>query len=239
MTHAAVLTTTVRRLDNLSVITPRKQRALDLFCSAGGAGMGYHLAGFEVVGVDIEPQPRYPFEFHQADAFDYLLAHWHEFDVIHASPMCRDHTPLTSVAGFTGTEWQVAEIREALISTAKPYVIENVMAAPLRKGISIVLCADNMGLRTVRHRRFEPGGGLELTQPQHVSHSAPTATKRRRERWNQGWHVSVTGDVGTYVGPEAMGINWMSGNELSQAIPPAFTRFVGEQVLAQLMGSTA
>jgi DNA (cytosine-5)-methyltransferase 1 len=211
-------------------------RHLGLFCSAGGACMGYHRAGFETMGVDIAPQPNYPFEFHQADAFEFLAEHGHEFDFISASPMCRDHTPLTSVAGTTGTEWQLAAMREALIATGKPYVIENVITAPLRKDISIRICADTLGLRTVRHRRFEPGGGLVLTEPPwcHHQHRAPTATSRRRERWAQGWHVSVTGDVGTYVGPEAMGIDWMTGNELSQAIPPAMTEIIGRQILPQL-----
>lgn len=196
--------------------------------------MGYHRAGFETVGVDINPQPNYPFEFHQDDAWEFLATHGHAFDFISASPMCRDHTPLTSVAGKTGTEWQVASIREALIASGKPFVIENVMTAPLRKDVSIRLCADNFGLRTVRHRRFEPGNGLILTQPPHHPHRAQTATSRRRERWEQGWHVSITGDVGTYVGPEALGIDWMTGDELSQAIPPAMTEFIGRQVLAQL-----
>lgn len=211
-----------------------KPKHLGLFCSAGGACTGYHRAGFDTEGVDINPQPRYPFTFHQADAFDYVITHAHRFDFISASPMCRDHTPLTSVAGTTGTEWQVDEIREVLLSIGKPFVIENVMTAPLRHDVSIVLCADNLGLRTVRHRRFEPGGGLVLTQPPHQPHRARTATSRRRERWEQGWHVSVTGDVGTYVGPDAMGIDWMTGDELSQAIPPAMTELVGRQVLAQL-----
>lgn len=211
-----------------------RPRHLGLFCSAGGACMGYHRAGFETEGVDINPQPRYPFKFHRADAWEFLAEHGHEFDFISASPMCRDHTPLTSVAGRTGTEWQVDSIREALVATGVPFVIENVMAAPLRRDISIVLCADNLGLRTVRHRRFEPGNGLVLEQPPHRTHRARTATARRRARWAQGWHVSVTGDVGTYVGPEAMGIDWMTGDELSQAIPPAMTELVGRQVMAQL-----
>lgn len=220
----------------MNLIGTARPRHLGLFCSAGGACMGYHRAGFGTEGVDIAPQPRYPFTFHQADAFAYVIEHAHRFDFISASPMCRDHTPLTSVAGKTGTEWQVDAIREALESTGKPFVIENVMTAPLREDTSIWLCADNLGLRTVRHRRFEPGGGLTLTGPAHRPHRARTATTRRRERWAQGWHVSITGDVGTYVGPEAMGIDWMTGDELSQAIPPAMTELVGRQVLAQLEG---
>ncbi len=211
------------------------KRALDLFCKAGGASMGYHRSGFWVTGVDIEPQPRYPLpDFVQADAFAFVREHGHEFDFIAASPMCRDHTPLTSRAGLTGTAWQVDEIREELIATGKPYVIENVMGAPLRKDSSIVLCADNMGLRTVRHRRFEFGGGITLTQPNHTPHRARTSTKKRRACWEAGLHISITGDVGSYIGGQAMGIEWMTGNELSQAIPPAYTELIGKQILEQI-----
>lgn len=214
----------------------RKLRHLGLFCSAGGACTGYTRAGFITEGVDIAPQPHYPHTFHQADAFEFLAKHGHRFDFISASPMCRDHTPLTSVAGRTGTEWQVGAIREALIASGKPYVIENVMTAPLRQDISIRICADTLGLRTVRHRRFEPGNGIALIEPPWCEnqHRARTATSRRRERWDQGWHVSVTGDVGVYVGPEALGIDWMTGDELSQAIPPAMTELIGRQVISQL-----
>lgn len=211
-----------------------KPRMAGLFCCAGGADVGYARAGFDVTGVDIDPQPNYPGTFVQMDAFEFVARHGHEFDVFSASPMCRDHTPLTSVAGVRGTGWQVAAIRRVLEETGKPFVIENVMSAPLRKDISIVVCGDNLGLRTVRHRRFEPGGGLSLKQPPHRPHRAPTATSRRRERWAQGWHVSITGDVGVYVGPDAMGIDWMTGNELSQAIPPAYTELVGRQILEQI-----
>jgi DNA (cytosine-5)-methyltransferase 1 len=202
-------------------------RLLDLFCSAGGAGMGYHRAGFEVVGVDIAPQPRYPFEFHQADAFEYLKEHGHEFDAIHASPECRDHTPLTSVAGTTGTGWQLSEIIGLLEHFGKPYVVENVGAARFEH--NLLLCGDrNFGLRTVRHRKFRCAG-FSVPQPPHPKgpHSAPTSTKKRRADWDRGYHVSVTGDVSTYVGSLAMGIDWMTGNELSQAIPPAYTEYIG------------
>jgi DNA (cytosine-5)-methyltransferase 1 len=88
------------------------------------------------------------------------------------------------------------------------------------------------GLRTYRHRRFE--SRLPLTPPPHPQHVTLTATKRRRELWAQGWHVSITGDVGTYVGPEAMGIDWMSGQELSEAIPPAYAEWIGGQLRAAL-----
>jgi DNA (cytosine-5)-methyltransferase 1 len=211
-----------------------KPRLLDLFCCAGGAGMGYHLAGFEVVGVDLEPQPRYPFEFHQADALTFPLD---GFDAVHASPPCRDHTSLTSVAGgFDGTGWMLPATRARLESSGLSYVIENVMGADMRP--DLVLCGGMFGLRTYRHRQVEVGG-FGLMRPAHPRHVARTATSRRRERWAQGWHVSITGDVGTYVGPEAMGIDWMSGDELCQAIPPTYTRFIGEQLMAHLTAAVA
>jgi DNA (cytosine-5)-methyltransferase 1 len=208
-----------------------RPRLLDLFCGAGGASVGYHRAGFDVVGVDIAPQPRYPFEFHQADALTYPLA---GFDAIHASPPCQHASPLGALSPHKTYPALIEPTREALRAWGGPYVIENVMAARLDRRASVVLCADNMGLRTVRHRRFEPGGGVLLTAPAHRPHRALTATSRRRERWAQGWHVSITGDVGTYVGPEAMGIDWMTGNELSEAIPPAYTQFIGQQLLDHL-----
>lgn len=196
--------------------------------------MGYHRAGFDVVCVDIEPQPNNPFEFIQADALDFIAVHGHEFDVIHASWPCQAYTPLAALHPNKVYPDLVGPGREVMIASGRPWVIENVMAAPLDKKRSIVLCADNFGLRTVRHRRFEYGGGLVLAQPAHRPHRARTATSRRRERWALGWHVSITGDVGTYVGPEAMGIDWMTGDELSEAIPPIYTEYIGRQMLAQL-----
>jgi DNA (cytosine-5)-methyltransferase 1 len=216
-----------------------RPRILDAFSGAGGAGMGYHQAGFEVVGVDIAPQPNYPFEFHQGDAVEFIRRHGHEFDLIHASPPCQSYSALRALSPTKIYPDLITETRAVLIESGLPFVIENVMSAPLHKPTSITLCADNMGLRTIRHRRFEYGGGLILDQPPHQAHRARTATSRRRERWAQGWHVSITGDVGVYVGTEAMGIDWMSGNELCEAIPPAFTRYIGQLMLAHLDSAAA
>jgi DNA (cytosine-5)-methyltransferase 1 len=121
-----------------------------------------------------------------------------------------------------------------LEASGKPWVIENVMGAPLDRNRSIVLCANTFGLRTYRHRRFEYSKHLGLVAPPHAPHVKRAPNRRRRERWLAGDHASITGDVGTYVGPEAMGIDWMTGNGLSEAIPPAYTRFVGAQILASL-----
>lgn len=215
----------------LSAVATRP-RVLVLFCAAGGDSMGWHRAGFDVTGVDIDPQPRYPFKFIQADAFDFFAKHGREFDFVAAGPMCRDHTPLTSVAGFTGTAWQLASVQEMLVESGMPYVLENVPASPLKA--DIVLCGKMFDLRVKRHRKFK--SNVPLIAPAHPDscRTVPTATKKRRERWDQGWDLSVTGDIGTYYGPEGMGIGWMNGNELSQAIPPAYTEYIGQQVMAHL-----
>ncbi|MFQ6398956.1 DNA methylase [Nocardia sp. KC 131] len=206
----------------------RTLRLFDLFSCAGGAAKGYRGAGFEVVGVDIVAQPRYPFEHHVADALEFLAARGEEFDVIHASPPCQHYSPLHALAPHLEYPDLVAVTRSALEVLGKPYVIENVMAAPLDRARSITLCGGMFGLRTYRHRRFE--SNISLRPATHPKHVARTATSRRRERWAQGWHISVTGDVGRYVGPEAMGIDWMTGDELCQAIPPAYTQHIGHQL---------
>jgi DNA (cytosine-5)-methyltransferase 1 len=218
----------------------KRPTLIDLFCKAGGAGMGYHRAGFEVIGVDIEPQPRYPFEFVQGDALALLpgLVEWYRPAAVHASPPCQAYSPLNALPSTKAASEHpdlVAPTRAALQAWGGPFVIENVMAAPLDRSRSIVLCGCAFGLRTYRKRRFEAGGGLTLTATPCRPHTARTASSRRRERWDQGWHVSITGDVGTYLGPEAMGINWMTGNELSQAIPPAYTQHIGEQLMAHVL----
>lgn len=219
------------------------KRLLDLYCCAGGASTGYARAGFNVVGVDINPQPRYPFSFLQADAIDVLqddefLA---TFDAIAASPPCQRYSPLNALPSTKPASDHpdlVAPTRAALERWGGPFVIENVMTAPLDKSKSIVLCGCMFGLRTYRKRRFEAGGGLSLSAPACGEHAARTATKRRRELWDQGWHVSITGDVGTYVGPEAMGINWMNGTELCEAIPPAYTEHIGHQLMTFIGATT-
>ncbi len=202
---------------------------LDLFCGAGGCAVGYNRAGFDVVGVDIKPQPRYPFRFIQGDALEYLAAHGTEFDVIHASPPCQAYSPLNALQ--PGKEYPnlLPTARRLLNECGKPWVIENVMSAPLG---GIVLCGGMFGLRTYRHRRFE--SSVFLWSPEHPRHKILTSTKNRKACWDAGLHASVTGDVGVYVGRLAMGIDWMNGNELSQAIPPAYTECIGRQLLNAL-----
>ena len=214
---------------------------LDLFCGAGGAAMGYHRAGFDVVGVDIEPQPRYPFRFIQADVMDILeertqrlVPPWWRFDAIHASPPCQQYTPLRARQAWKEYPDLIAPVRAALqrveTHVGTPFVIENVPNAPLNHYIT--LCGGMFGLRTYRHRRFETS--WLMFKPHHPAHVAKTSTKKRRSLFDAGYHISITGDVGSWLGPACMGIDWMHGNELSQSIPPAYTQYIGTQLMAVL-----
>jgi DNA (cytosine-5)-methyltransferase 1 len=212
----------------------RRPLLLDLCCCQGGAARGYQRAGFYVVGVDIDPQPRYAGdEFVQADALDVLRdrAFLSGFDAIHASFPCQGYK-LGTLRTTRPTADLVTPGRLLLNASGLPWVMENVLEAPLDRTRSIVLCANAFGLRTYRHRLFEPSPGLVLIAPPHLPHLRRAPNRRRRERWLAGDHASITGDVGTYVGPEAMGIDWMTGNGLSEAIPPAYTEHLGRQLLA-------
>jgi DNA (cytosine-5)-methyltransferase 1 len=198
---------------------------LDLFCGGGGAAMGYHRAGFEVVGVDINPHPRYPFEFHQADATTYPLD---GFDAIHASPPCQAHSVAVNIRqGSTKHPDLIAAVRARLIGAGAPYVIENVPGAPLVR--PVVLCGLALGLNVKRHRAFEASFGLP---------AAPACPPGHPGEW-----VTVFGGGAPKVPDNrrraradaarlAMGIDWMSRDELSQAVPPAYTQWVGAHLLA-------
>lgn len=205
-----------------------RPRALDLFCGAGGVSVGLHRAGFDPIGVDIEPQPNYPFPFIQADARQPPVR-LPDFDYIWASPKCQDSSPLRFRTGKR-YEQQIPWVREMLIASGCPYTIENVPGSPL--GYYITLCGEMFGLRTIRHRRFETS--WLMFQPHHPPHTAKTSTKKRRACLDAGMHISITGDVGSYVGMPCMGIDWMTGNELSQAIPPAYAEFIGRAALAYI-----
>jgi DNA (cytosine-5)-methyltransferase 1 len=200
-------------------------RLLDLFCGAGGAGMGYHRAGFDVVGVDIEQQKRYPFEFHQGDALEFCLEHGHTFDVIHASPPCQAYSKLRFVTGGEYPEL-IDATRAVLEEVGIPWVIENVAEAPLRNGV--MLCGGMFGLRTYRHRLFE--SSVFMFQPHHPKHVAKTSMYKRKKDWDAGMHISVTGDVSAEIAGLAMGIDWMVGRELREAIPPSYTEWIGTQL---------
>lgn len=212
------------------------RRLLDLCCCQGGAARGYQRAGFHVHGVDKNPQPRYVGdEFTQADALEVLRddAFVGMFDAIHASFPCQAFLEGT-LAPAQAVPDLVTPGRPLLDATGLPWVMENVMGAPLDRNRSIVLCANAFGLRTYRHRRFEYSKHLELIAPPHALHLKPAPNRARRARWLAGDHASITGDIGTYIGPEAMDIDWMTGNGLSEAIPPAYTEYVGKQLMTYL-----
>ena len=200
---------------------------LDLFCKAGGAGMGYHLAGFDVVGVDIEPQPNYPFECVQADAIEYLIKDGKRFDAIHASPPCQAYSKAAKIMKRRHPDL-IAKTRDAM-PAGKPWVIENVEGSPLLNPIT--LCGYSFNLRTYRHRLFE--SSVKLKAPKHRYHDKRITKMGRPPKPGEMMHV-----IGNFSGVSAariaMGIDWMTRNELREAIPPAYTKWIGKQVLGVL-----
>lgn len=202
-------------------------RILDLYCGAGGAAMGYHRAGLEVVGVDLNPQPNYPFEFHQGDAIEFLKARGHEFDVAHASPPCQAYSAMTHARPGLAAKYPdlVGPTREALLAVGLPYVIENVPRAPLINPIT--LCGFMFGLELYRHRLFETS--FVCLAPVHPRHVQPAS---RAGHWVPGTVMSVAGHVAPVAHARAiMGIDWTTREELAEAIPPAYTEHIGKQII--------
>lgn len=208
-------------------------RILDLFCGPGGAGMGYHQAGHEVVGVDIENQPNYPFEFHQSDALDQRVP-WHEFDAVHASPPCQLFSAYRRKGYGVGSQALnlIPQTRAILAATGLPYVIENVEGARSELRDPTRLCGSMFNLAVQRHRLFEtnwftglwPGCNHGIWTPRY-----PAATNRNR-------NSRCTVEIGVWRIPlqtqrDAMGVHWdVTLKELSQMIPPAYTREIGERL---------
>jgi len=206
-------------------------RALDLFCGAGGASEGLRRAGFEVVGVDLEPQPRYPFTFHCADALTFPLD---GYDLIWSSPPCQAYS---CGAGMNGTRHLhpdlIAAVRERMPSGI-PWVIENIMPAASRLRSPFMLCGAMFGLGVFRHRLFETS--FPVLAPMHPRHAG---------RIGDGRYHTVTGHAGGSSRRDgwkggtvkdwrrAMGIEWMTGDELAEAIPPAYSEWIALQ-LAQV-----
>ena len=208
-------------------------KALDLFCKAGGASMGLHQAGFDVTGVDIEPQPRYPFRFVQGDAFHYLAGALRGFDLIWASPPCQAFTCLNQMWNAKEHADLLTPMRQRLIHAECLYVIENVPGAPLLPG-STKLCGTMFGLKSSsgaelrRHRYFESNFPM-LAPP--CRHSKGRVIGVYGGHGRDSRRKSNTQDFSTAERREAMDIDWMSGAELSQAIPPAYAKFIGEAAI--------
>lgn len=215
-----------------------RPRLLDLFCCAGGAAMGYWRAGFEVVGVDLSRQPRYPFPFIRHDALALDMRFLRSFDAIHASPPCQRFSDLAKRNG-NADDWPdlVEPIRALLRSTGLPYVIENVEGAPLVD--PVMLCGTMFpGLRVLRHRLFETN--WPLVPPPHGKHPLVYTMDKRKahygklSEWASPVQVTGGGNCSKAAAADAMGIGWMTKGELNEAIPPAFTQFIGRQMLAHL-----
>lgn len=207
-----------------------RPRLLDLFCGAGGAAVGYHRAGFDVVGVDIAPQPNYPFTMYDHDAFTFPLD---SFDVVHASPPCQFATAYRRRTGVAPEAVNlIPDVRELLLAWGGPYVIENVEQAGPWLHNPIRLCGSSFGLDVRRHRLFESNLSLMSLPCAHDWQTPrfPPATNRA--------HLRRTVEVGAWrcadIAPAAMDIDWMTNDELSQAIPPAFAEFIGAQLIAAL-----
>lgn len=214
---------------------PNGLRLLDTYCCQGGASMGYYLAGFEVEGVDLNPQPRYPFPFHQGDAVEFIREHGHEYDVITGSPTCRRWTNAQKIRGNEHPDL-ITPTRAAMQEVGKPYVIENVEGAAGAMVDPLLLCGAMFGLKTYRHRLFE--SSLPLGTRLHPRHLAPLAKMGRPVREGEFMHV-----VGNFTDAararEVMGMPWASRDGLREAIPPAYTLFLGGQVARLLAGSLA
>ena len=220
-------------------------KLLDLFCGAGGCSYGYHQAGFKVTGVDINPMPNYPFKFIQADAIEYVKKHGHKYDVIHASPPCQIHSTMTK--GIHPDKLQnhvdlIPDTRAALIQSGKLYVIENVEGAKRELINPLMLCGTMFNLRARngaqlrRHRYFEtnppiyfpPGLCQHERQPAIGVYGGGQHPQRKNGK-------NFYGIVDRRI---AMGIEWMTGKELNQAIPPAYTEFIGRRLMQVLEEKT-
>jgi DNA (cytosine-5)-methyltransferase 1 len=234
-----------------------RPRLLDLFCGAGGAAMGYHRAGFDVVGVDIAPQPSYPFEFVQADALEFLAQiargggwetkkhdyHLEDFDAIHASPPCQAHTALRVMENAREHPDLVGPTRDLLEAARLPWVIENVVGAPLVDPVTV--CGASLGLGTLthdlaRHRLFESNCPLLVPRCAHRSRKVigiygDHARLERRHRAGSQYNAVDS----LRYGSEAMGIDWMTWPELTQAIPPAYTELIGHQLMQHVRAGAA
>ena len=214
-------------------------KLLDLYCKAGGASRGYQLAGFEVVGVDIKKQKRYPYEFIQADCLELMkdMEFLRSFDVITASPPCQTHSITQHLRNAQGKSTDkidlIPQTREALIASGKPYVIENVPGSPLINPIQ--MCGSHFGLKVRRHRRFESNLPLIGSPCKHKEQGKPVGVYgSMKDEIPGGGHTAKTIEQAR----EAMGIDWMIWGELVEAIPPVYTETIGKQILSVITSNS-
>lgn len=211
-----------------------RPRALDLYCGAGGASAGLMQAGFEVVGVDIVKRPSYPYKFLQANVLELSASFLKKFDYVRASPPCQKFCAYKRREGVAeGAVNLIPQTRELLIAAGVPYDIENVEGAREELHTPVCLCGSMFGLDVKRHRLFETNWKIEQLACKHEiweGNSFPQATNRKNRR--------KTMEIGVYRIPlaeqrAAMGISWMNLAELSLAIPPSYTKWIGEQFLKE------
>jgi DNA (cytosine-5)-methyltransferase 1 len=210
-----------------------KPRLLDLFCKAGGTTKGYQEAGFYVIGVDIESQPHYiGDEFYQADALTFPLD---GYDVIHASPECKAYTNC-NLSPKEKYQMLIGDIRKRLQATGKPYVIENVVGAKRHLQANLMLCGTMFDLPMERHRLFE--SNIFLYTPMGCNHKIAHISVTGHSIWDSRLEGTQRKDgrsrpdsIPVAIGKQAMGIDWMNKNELAQAIPPAYTKWIGLQFM--------
>lgn len=222
----------------------KKLRALDLFCCGGGASMGLHKAGFEVVGIDIKPHPRYPFEFHQADALEFPFG---GFDFIWASPPCQGYTALRHAPGTKGAPLLIDQVRDRM-PAGVPWVIENVEEARWAMRNPMLLCGSMFGLgaqgcRTQRHRLFESNFPIEQMPCAHddrpvIGVYGGHARKRSKVHGGRGTRDVWTGGHKA-AASEALGIDWLTLAEMSESIPPAYAEFIGGAAISHISGRAA
>jgi len=210
-------------------------KLLDLFCGAGGASKGYAMAGFEVHGVDLKHGKRYPYTYLRADALDVLKndEFIQQFDVIHASPPCQTFSitqHLRNAQGNTTSRLDLLEpVRNLLLASGKPYVIENVKGAPLIHPAQV--CGSSFNLKVRRHRLFESNMAVKGTVCKHKEQGRPVGIYgSMRDEIPQGGHTAKTMEQAN----ESMGIDWMIWKELVEAIPPLYTEYIGRQVMERL-----
>ena len=218
-------------------------RLLDLFCGAGGASMGYFMAGFEVVGVDINPQPNYPFEFIKADALEVDLS---GFDAYAASPPCQGYSITKHLNPDKFYPQLIYPVRDRLRATGKPFVIENVEQAKGYLYDPVTLCGSSFGLRVRRHRVFETSGFKVPEVPcnhgwqqRHKPYKIYQSASRGGERASgivpvHGGNQLIGGNERFYKSV-AMGIDWMTPEELNEAIPPVYTFHIGKALMKKLI----
>jgi len=230
------------RENGVRIVGPRP-KLLDLFCGAGGAGEGYRRAGFDVTGVDIEPQPNNPHRFVQADALEYLESHGDEYDAIHASPPCQSYSRAMRHLA-TPQPMLIEPVRKLFKESGKAWVIENVLGAPLVKwsdlfgNHGVELCGTMFGLRIYRHRIFETSFPIYAPKPcdhsivplnPHRAGGDPGGPISGRARMKQEFGEDVNCEK---VWAEEMGVGWMSKTGAREAVPPCFTEYIGRHLRA-------